>query len=153
MTRLRTLYRRITATTRVVPLLAYLATFAALAAFVVQHPTAAVWALVVALVLALAAMVTLVVEINAERAESDARHAANELLCSELACSDQIIRRLQSDLLAAQMAASDAENVIPLPVVREASPYDWPVADGHFPVHTEVNDDDIEALMRATEEK
>lgn len=153
MTRLRTLYRRITATTRVVPLLAYLATFAALAAFVVQHPTAAVWALVVALVLALAAMVTLVVEINAERAESDARHAANELLCSELACSDQIIRRLQSDLLAAQMAASDAENVIPLPVVREASPYDWPVADGHFPVHTEIHDDDIEALMRATEEK
>lgn len=158
--RLRTLYRRFAATNRVVPLLAFLATFAALAAFVVQHPTAAVWALVVALVLALAAMVTLVVEINAERAESDARHAANELLCSELACSDQIIRRLQSDLLAAQMLASDAREelaaapapVIPLPVVREASPYDWPVADGHFPVHTEVNDDDIEALMRATEE-
>jgi hypothetical protein len=94
-------------------------------------------------------------------------HAANEILCAELAASDQqrivsdgIIARLRGDVLDAQMRLADALNeaaaapapVIPLPVVREASPYDWPVADGHFPVHTEVNDDDIEALMRATEE-
>ena len=124
MTRLRTLYRRITATTRVVPLLAIVATFAALVAFVVQHPTAAMWAVVVALFLALAGLATLVGEIDAISAESDARQAANEILCVELACSDQIIHRLQNDALAAQMAASDAD-VIPLPV-REASPYDWP---------------------------
>lgn len=87
-------------------------------------------------------------------------HAANEILCAELAASDEQIRRLSNDLLAAQLLASDAREelaaapapVIPLPVVREASPYDWPVADGYFPVHTEVNDDDIEALMRTTEE-
>jgi hypothetical protein len=160
MNRLRALARRITTTTRVVPLLALIATTAALVAFVIQYPTAAVWALVVALVLALAGMVTLVAEANAERAESDARHTANEILCAELAVADEIIRRLHGDLLAAQLLASDAREelaaapapVIPLPVRREASPYDWPVADGHFPVHTEVNDDDIEALMRATEE-
>jgi ABC-type transport system involved in cytochrome bd biosynthesis fused ATPase/permease subunit len=110
-------------------------------------------------------------EANAKAAKADARaevladeichvHAANELLCAELAASDQKIRRLSNDLLAAQMLASDAREelaaapapVIPLPVVREKSPYDWPVADGHFPVHTEVNNDEIEALMRATEE-
>jgi hypothetical protein len=92
--------------------------------------------------------------------EQKATHAANEILCAELAASDATIRRLSNDLLAAQLLASDAREelaaapapVIPLPVVREASPYDWPVADGHFPVHTEVNDDEIEALMRATEE-
>lgn len=99
-------------------------------------------------------------ELIAEREESAARHAANMLLCAELAASDEKIRRLSNDLLAAQLLASDAREelaaapapVVPLPVVREASPYDWPVADGHFPVHTEVNDADIEALMRATEE-
>ena len=99
-------------------------------------------------------------ELIAEHEESAARHAANMLLTAELAASDEKIRRLSNDLLAAQLLANDAREelaaapapVIPLPVVREASPYDWPVADGHFPVHTEVNDDDIEALMRATEE-
>ena len=87
-------------------------------------------------------------------------HAANEILCAELAASDEKIRRLSNDLLAAQMLASDAREelaaapapVIPLPVVREASPYDWPIADGHFPVHTEIHDDDLTAPMRATEE-
>jgi hypothetical protein len=87
-------------------------------------------------------------------------HAANEILCAELAASDEKIRRLSNALREANTRISDLLNdaehapapVIPLPVVREASPYDWPVADGHFPVHTDIADDDIEALMRATEE-
>jgi hypothetical protein len=73
-------------------------------------------------------------ELIAERMESAATHAANEILCAELAASDEKIRRLSNDLLAAQLLASDAREelaaapapVIPLPVVREASPYDWP---------------------------
>jgi hypothetical protein len=153
MTRLRTLYHRVTTTTRVVPLLALLATTAALVAFVIQHPTAAVWALVVALVLALAGMVTLVAEANAERATSDARHTANEILCAELAVADEIIRRLHGDLLAAQLLASDAREelaaepapVIPLPrrgshddlaaLDAEATAYTWPaIARDAFPV-------------------
>jgi hypothetical protein len=92
-------------------------------------------------------------ELTAERKRSkDAEKAVVRLVGEKL--------RLSNDLMRAQMLASDAREelaaapapVIPLPVVREASPYDRPVADGHFPVHTEVNDDDIEALMRATEE-
>jgi hypothetical protein len=86
-------------------------------------------------------------ELIAERMESAATHAANEILCAELAASDQKIRRLSNDLLAAQTAASDAENVIPLPVQRdgshddlaaldaEASAYTWPsIARDAFPV-------------------
>ena len=56
-------------------------------------------------------------------------HAANEILCAELAASDATIRRLSNDLLAAQLLASDAREelaaapapVIPLPVVRHAA--------------------------------
>jgi hypothetical protein len=146
-------WRILTADTRVVPLAAGLATTTALVAFVVQHPTAAVWAVVVALVLALAAMVALVKEANDWRAEYDAAHAANELLCEELACSDQIIHALQNDRLAADLAAYDAAVTEPVPfvpadgphlrVVRddlaaldaEATAYTWPsIARDAFPV-------------------
>lgn len=78
-------------------------------------------------------------------------HAANEILCAELAASDEQIRRLSNDLLAAQLLASDAREelaaapapVIPLPVVRddlaaldaEATAYTWPaIARDAFPV-------------------
>jgi hypothetical protein len=86
-------------------------------------------------------------ELIAERMESAATHAANEVLCAELAASDQKIRRLSNDLLAAHKRISDAENVIPLPVQRdgshddlaaldaEASAYTWPsIARDAFPV-------------------
>lgn len=73
------------------------------------------------------------------------------------------VRELEAEALRLHLLLTEAEMAAPVPfrpadgpvlrVVREASPYDWPVADGHFPVHTEVNDDEIEALMRATEEK
>jgi hypothetical protein len=111
----------------------------------------------------LATMTALAAEahVTATRAVEQAETFADELAAEQRrsnAADKAIVRlvaeklRLSNDLLAAHKRISDAENVIPLPVVREASPYDWPVADGHFPVHTEVNDDDIEALMRATEE-
>lgn len=74
-------------------------------------------------------------------------HAANEILCAELAESDEQIRRLSNDLLAAHKRISDAENVIPLPTQRdgshddlaaldaEASAYTWPsIARDAFPV-------------------
>jgi hypothetical protein len=81
-------------------------------------------------------------ELIAERMESAATHAANEILCAELAASDQKIRRLSNDLLAAHKRISDAENVIPLPVRddlaaldAEATAYTWPsIAREAFPV-------------------
>lgn len=83
--------------------------------------------------------------------ECKATQAANEILCAELACADEQIRRLSNDLLAAQLLASDAREelaaapapVIPLPVVRddltaldaEATAYTWPaIARDAFPV-------------------
>jgi hypothetical protein len=67
--------------------------------------------------------------------EQKATHAANELLCAELACSDQIIHALQNDRLAADLDAYDAAVTEPVPFVPadgphlrvvEDSPYDWP---------------------------
>lgn len=76
--------------------------------------------------------------------ECKATQAANEILAAELACSDQIIHRLQNDALAAQMAASDAD-VIPLPV-RDGGEPCWPE------ITRQIEHDDLTALIRATEE-
>lgn len=87
--------------------------------------------------------------------EQKATHAANEILCAELAASDEKNRRLSNDLREAKTRISDlvhdAEHapapVIPLPVVRdgshddlaaldaEATAYTWPsIARDAFPV-------------------
>jgi hypothetical protein len=102
-------------------------------------------------------------ELIAERMESAATHAANEILCAELAASDQKIRRLSNDLLAAHKRISDAENVIPLPVEHnvialrgepddlaaldaEATAYTWPS------IARDIHNDEWAAIMRAVEE-
>lgn len=78
--------------------------------------------------------------------EAKATHAANEILCAELAESDAKIRRLSADLLAAQMRLSDGV-MVPLPTQRdgahddlrrldaEANEYTWPaIARDAFPI-------------------
>lgn len=51
--------------------------------------------------------------------------------------------RAERDRLERELEARPRLRVVPDP----------PIADGYFPVHTEIEDDDLTALMRATEEK
>jgi len=65
---------------------------------------------------------------------------------------------LTAALAEATATLADARVVIPLrprgiPVQRGGAHDAPPVADGVFPIHTAVDDDDLTALMRATEEK
>jgi hypothetical protein len=56
----------------------------------------------------------------------------------------------------ARLRIVDATSIQPvrvsIPKPRGGEHDDLPVADGHFPVHTDLDDDDLTALMRATEE-
>ena len=75
--------------------------------------------------------------------EAKATHAANEILCAELAESDAKIRRLSADLLAAQMRLSDGV-VVPLPTAREASAYDWPPMNADDAIWSRLYDENGE---------
>jgi hypothetical protein len=80
------------------------------------------------------------------------------LLTAELAASDEKIRRLSNDLLAAHKRISDAENVIPLPVVRDGSHDDLAALDAEATAYTwpaiarDIHNDEWAAIMRAVEE-
>jgi protein involved in polysaccharide export with SLBB domain len=126
---------------RVIPSAALTMTTIALVAFVVQQPVAAMWAAVVALILAVAGLFTLAAEAVALRRVDDDKDRRMEDLEATIAELDQENARLHAELTDLQVGRH-------LRVVR-----DVPVADGDFPVHTTFDDDDLTVLMRATEEQ
>lgn len=84
---------------------------------------------------------------------------------AKLSDAEDTIADLCDALAETTATLADARVVIPLrpvdfehpdltivPPQRDGEHDRLPVADGYFPVHTSVDDDDIEALMRATEE-
>lgn len=102
-------FPKVRAECRIVPTLALTATVVALLAFVLQHREAAVWAVVVALVLAVCGLGTLAAETIGLRADRDDADRRNEHLEAEC-------QRLHLQLTEAQLAAgvtSRALRVVP----------------------------------------
>lgn len=98
---------------RLIPTAALTATTIALIAFVTLHPHAALWAVVVALVLAVAGLFTLAAESVGLRAQLDDADRRAEDLEDQLTHADDIIRVLSADLVEAQRATS-----APVPLVK-----------------------------------
>jgi hypothetical protein len=101
---------------RLLPSAALTVTAVALLAFVVQYHRAAMWACVVALVLAVAALFTVAIEAGREKARADDAERRAGDLAAKLATAE-VEARIANDLLARYKA--DARVVIP---IRRQSP-------------------------------
>jgi hypothetical protein len=96
---------------RILPSAALTATLIALVAWAVQHQRAAMWAVVVALVLAVAALFTVAIEAGREKARADDAERLAGDLADKLGATE-VERDIAADLLAQREA--DARVVVPI---------------------------------------
>jgi len=107
---------------RVIPSAALTMTTIALVAFVVQQPVAAMWAAVVALILAVAGLFTLAAEAVALRRVDDDKDRRMEDLEATIAELDQENAQLHAELTDLQVG----RHLRVVPPARDGSEHEWP---------------------------
>lgn len=114
------------------------------ALLLIARPQLWPWALAVAAFVALAALGAAAHHFRTER--DDARAERDRL-------ERELEARPRLRLVPRQRSAYEPCVLGPDGACTRWSHDHAPIADGYFPVHTEIEDDDLTALMRATEEK